>query len=380
MRVLWRNNMKITVLTRSYPTTGFGGLPNVCKSLCDGLAKAGHEIIVLTMTNPHKPIAMEIVGKVRIEYLPCRPLSYTEEWYELATKRVGEIKPNIIYSESGAGHYVVDKYPDIPSVQRLHGFSYEEMITWQRNLIDQGIVRYEDAIQVGTELARYMGKVRSDRVNAQKYSCLVGLTEVNCRNIKYILQPKRTEMIRNGIDTEKFDYIPLEQKLYDVVFVGHLTRMKGIMLLDEAMGIVKKRCAIKCFAFGDNTEKLNLQNIEQMGPIENDKLPEIYNKAKIFVNPSLHYTGMDTTIMEATCCGLPCIVSEGENLEEIINKAAIYGFARGDAEALAATIIAVYKERNDYNNREISNVGRVMFSQERMVKEHVKLFNSLIDK
>ena len=373
--------MKITVLTRGYPTTSPGGMPNVCGSLCEGLAKAGHDIIVLTMSNPNKSIKEEVVNNVKIEYLPCPPLRYTPEWYSMATKRVGELKQDLIYSESGAGSYVVDSYPHIPSIQRLHGFSYEEIFTSLIPAITNPDDARFDINAFAHWVHRRITQAREDRMNAQKYDCLIGLTEVNVRNIKYVLQPKRVEMIRNGIDVDKFDYMPKQEKIYDVIFTGNLTKLKGIGVLNHAMGMIKEwNKSIRCVAFGNNSEKHNFANIEYKGALPNDEMPIVYNQAKIFVNPTLYYTGMDTTIMEATCCGLPCIVSEGENLEEIINEAAIYGFTRGDAEVLALTIMAVSKELNTFDNSKISNAGKILFSQERMVKEHIKLFNSLIRK
>ncbi|MFH1230019.1 MAG: glycosyltransferase family 4 protein [Planctomycetota bacterium] len=373
--------MKITVLTRGYPTTSPGGMPNVCGSLCEGLAKAGHEITVLTMSNPNKSIKEEVVNNVRIEYLPCPTLRYTPEWFKLATKRVGELKQDLIYSESGAGSYVVDSYPAIPSIQRLHGFSYEEIFTSLIPAItNPDDVRF-DVNKFAIWVHGRIMQAREDRMNAQKYDCLIGLTEVNVRNIKYVLQSKRVEMIRNGIDIDRFDYMPEQEKIYDVLFTGNLTKLKGIGVLNHAMGMVKEwNRNIRCVAFGSNTEKHDFINIEYKGALPNDEMPGVYNQAKIFVNPTLYYTGMDTTIMEATCCGLPCIVSEGENMEEIINEAAIYGFPRGNAEVLAGTIIALLKEVNILDNRKIANSGKILFSQERMVKEHIRLFDSLINK
>ena len=61
---------------------------------------------------------------------------------------------------------------------------------------------------------------------------------------------------------------------------------------------------------------LDLEIIES---VPNSKLPEIYNWADIYIQPSL-YEGNPKTILEAMSCGLPVIASNVEGINSVIKN------------------------------------------------------------
>jgi L-malate glycosyltransferase len=54
------------------------------------------------------------------------------------------------------------------------------------------------------------------------------------------------------------------------------------------------------------TKDLNLANVEFIGKVANDKMPEIYNQADIYLNASI-VDNMPLSFIEAFACGLPIV-------------------------------------------------------------------------
>ena len=59
------------------------------------------------------------------------------------------------------------------------------------------------------------------------------------------------------------------------------------------------------------------------GYVSNEKLVEMYQKAKIFVYPSM-YEGFGLPVIEAMACGCPVITSNVSSLPEVAGSAAYY--------------------------------------------------------
>ena len=54
-----------------------------------------------------------------------------------------------------------------------------------------------------------------------------------------------------------------------------------------------------------------------LGKLPNEQLPALLNKCEVFVLPSL-YEGNPKALLEAMACGLPCLTSDIEGINEII--------------------------------------------------------------
>ncbi|PKK83752.1 MAG: glycosyltransferase family 1 protein [candidate division Zixibacteria bacterium HGW-Zixibacteria-1] len=65
------------------------------------------------------------------------------------------------------------------------------------------------------------------------------------------------------------------------------------------------------------------KRIEFTGYIDDDRLIELYQEARLFVYPSL-YEGFGLPPLEAMACGCPCAVSNAGSLPEVCGKAALY--------------------------------------------------------
>jgi glycosyltransferase involved in cell wall biosynthesis len=111
--------------------------------------------------------------------------------------------------------------------------------------------------------------------------------------------------------------------------VGRLIKRKGIEFLLEAFAKANKQLQKKyqVWLVGEGPERRKLQllaeklqisqSIKFLGIKNKEELVMIYNRAKIFVLPSLN-EGMSNALLEAMACGLPIIISNVGGSSQLI--------------------------------------------------------------
>jgi len=112
-----------------------------------------------------------------------------------------------------------------------------------------------------------------------------------------------------------------------ILFVGRFEEYKNIKKLINAFEIIlKKMPNYKLFLVGSGKIEIpnHLNNfVKVLQNINDEDLITLYNKASVFVLPSL-YEGFGLPPLEAMACGCPVVVSNTSSLPEICGDAAIY--------------------------------------------------------
>jgi glycosyltransferase involved in cell wall biosynthesis len=157
---------------------------------------------------------------------------------------------------------------------------------------------------------------------------------------KYVksLGAKNIKVISNGVDIDLFKpaskgYTLKGVTFLNILFVGRLEEQKNLKMLIEAVSRAFKGQAlpkqglalinVKFVGAGSQKDELielanQLKvNLEVIDRVPNEKLPEIYRQADIFVLPSLA-EGHPKAILEAMSCGLACISTDIPGPREII--------------------------------------------------------------
>ncbi|OGW46928.1 MAG: hypothetical protein A2Y66_08420 [Nitrospirae bacterium RBG_13_41_22] len=212
---------------------------------------------------------------------------------------------------------------------------------------------------------------------------------------------ERISVIYNGVHRE-FGPIEDEERLEDVktiyglsdkviLYVGTLEPRKNILNLVNAFYNLKKKERIShqlVLAGGKGwLYKEVFEMVEQLGMADDVKFTEyvpkdvlsiLYNIAEIFVYPSI-YEGFGLPPLEAMACGCPVVVSNVASLPEVCGDAAYYV----DPYSVESIAEGIYKVLTDEGLRQgliQKGLERAnLFSWEKSAKEHIKVFEEVLN-
>ncbi len=226
-----------------------------------------------------------------------------------------------------------------------------------------------------------------------------------CNKIIAISNAVREDILRNGVLQEKialnyngvnFDRFDVKTRHKDElpILVTNIARFfpekKGQDILIKAVAILKnKGYDIKTFLAGapiTEDEKalkdmlklcsdLNVaENVKFLGNV--DDVPELLDQTDIFVIPS-RYEGFGIAVVEALSMGIPCVASNIQGLNEVVNSTELGElFEVGNEEDLAKKLEHVINFLGDYNPLEISENIRKRFSIVDMVERLISIYNT----
>jgi len=200
---------------------------------------------------------------------------------------------------------------------------------------------------------------------------------------KYGLPKKKIGVIRNFINTEIFCPIDSKKHFSKMIFVGRLDPQKNLPNLFEALS--KTKLTLDIYGHGPLREQLahktkNLGiSVNFMGVVANKDLPEVLNCYRYYILPSL-YEGMPKSLLEAMSCGLICIGTNVDGINEIIDDN-INGYLAKDTDpgSLAEAIDRATRLPGDNIATEARQKIISDFSIEKIVDEENKIFEELID-
>lgn len=214
------------------------------------------------------------------------------------------------------------------------------------------------------------------------------------------INPKKTIVIHNGIDFEKFQknqnkselrqMLSIDNEDVIVGFVGRLTDQKGIEYLIEAAHIISNQNQkVKFVIVGDgilrealenHANKLGLLNILFTGFQRN--IPLYLQLFDIFVLPSL-YEGLPVSVLEAFASGTAVVATKVSGTPEVVHDG-INGFlvepknAKQLAEKLQILINdPVLRKKFGENGR---SLVKSEFSAELMVKKTEDVYSKLLNR
>lgn len=128
---------------------------------------------------------------------------------------------------------------------------------------------------------------------------------------------KKTVLIPNGIDLEKFKFYKGKREKFLISTTSTLIPRNGIDILVEAVGIVaKKYPQLKLRIAGEGPMEAELKkmikalkigsNVEFLGTLKHSEIPKLVNKSHLFIRPS-RFEGFGVSFVEAMALGTPVI-------------------------------------------------------------------------
>ncbi len=145
-------------------------------------------------------------------------------------------------------------------------------------------------------------------------------------------KPPRTEFIPYGMNLEPFiaaSTIAAPATVKRLVFVGRLTWDKGIIAMIEILAKLKEKTVV-LEAIGPASKKVRTAMLKRAaelgvqdrlllpGPVHNSLLPKRLAGANAFLFPSTHPEGLNKSVMEAMCAGLPVIAYQMPGMEILV--------------------------------------------------------------
>ncbi len=163
--------------------------------------------------------------------------------------------------------------------------------------------------------------------------------------LKEKIKQNKLIKIPNGVDTEKFKFVPYEektkykenmgikQKLPIIIYIGTLQKKKNpYILIEIAEKLRNKNRKFVLIIVGDGPERVKMEGFVKNKNLKDSVL--FYGEQKeiekflfisdIFILPSF-VEGLSNSLLEAGSCGLPCVVSDIPGNREVIENV-INGF------------------------------------------------------
>lgn len=319
--------LKALMLTKEFPPYIYGGAGVHVDYLTKSLAKI-MEVDVRTFGDQNdKENNLSVKGYKNEIYFKG---IYTKVLEPLSTNLLmldKEIDAQVVHGHTWytfmAG-YLAKKLYDIPLVTTVH--SLEPLRPWKREQLGNGY-----------EVSSWMEKTgleNSDRVIAVSKGMKADILKY------YNIAEDKVEVIYNGIDLKQYQYtnsitarekygIDLN-KAY-ILFVGRITRQKGIIHLVNAIKYLNEDVQVVLCAGAPDTKEIKREMTEKVKTIQ-EKHPgviwinemvskeaviEFYSNASVFVCPSI-YEPFGIINLEAMACKTPVVASAVGGIMEVV--------------------------------------------------------------
>lgn len=328
--------MRIALVSQEYPPeTAKGGIGSQTFLKAHGLMSRGHEVYVISRCLKGEPSKHEVLGVpvIRVSGWEKRMALHTEvvDWLTysgevaaaLAALHAATPVDLVDFPEWAAEGYVHllnrTAWNRFPAVIQLHGplVMFAHTMGWPE--INSEFFRSGTAME-GTCLRLADAVYSSSRCSADW-----------CAK-HYSLERESIPIIHTGVDVNHFRARPVPKaERPTVIFVGKLTRNKGVPLLVEAACQLAREFPglhLRLLGSGDPNliEAWKLQaraaGFEKLldfpGFIDRADLPEHLSSAHLFAAPSQYEGGPGLVYLESMACGLPVIACAGSGAAEVI--------------------------------------------------------------
>ena len=357
-----------------------GGEDTVVANEKKMLEKHGHKVIFYSRNNAE----LKQMSKIRILFLPFTTVfnlrTYKEIKKQIRRENIDVVHVHNTLNLISPAVYYAARSMKVPVVQTVHNF----------RLLCPGATFYrdghicEDCVKNGLKCAVKYSCYRDSKAQTLvcaistwlhrttgiygkiNYICLTQFNKDKLLQLKYI-KPERVFVKPNFVENNN-SFIPEEERLNQLVFVGRLDKLKGVDILFEAWKRMGEG-AIKLIVCGMGPMeewcklfiKENVVNIEMRGFVSNDEALKIIANSKALVLPTQWYEGFPMSIVEAFSVGTPVLCSDLGNAGSVVEEG-ITGYKFG-YESIESIMSAIDKMREKPLNKEkIKKIYEIKYS------------------
>lgn len=395
--------MKILLFTDNF--AHIGGAETYFLSLVKALKEDGHVVSVFSFSNKQVTKHNFKILKLSRGGIIKRTISsffFNYEIYRLFRKFIDKTNPEIIHL--GHNQYFTNsilnaiKESKKPAIQTLHDYSLfcPRLLYRANGKICNGCFVSSDCLK---NKCLSFPSFLVHKITYKKRINGIRKT-INC----FIAPSKklRSYLNKNGIynvihlpyflDLKQWDYNQSKKDRNTLLYVGRLSKEKGVYILIKAMKeVISKVKNAKLLIVGDGSAKGDLirlskklginNNILFIGSVPNEKIGEYYHKSNILVLPTTCMEQFGFTGIEAMASGTACVGSDIGGIPEWLkDKKTGYLFRPGDKDDLAEKIIKILK--NPEKAKKFAITGNTLVRKKYGKKEHIKklekIYNQVI--
>lgn len=301
--------------------------------------------------------------------------------YEMAFRKaideeVKEFKPDVIHTQHiWINSGLLNEY-NIPFVITSHG---AEFITYKKtNMFDKyGINAVKGCKKI---IAISKENIEEIKIKFPKAEDKIVFVKNGYNPQDFFVQKlNKKEVLNNYAINKEFKKI--------VLFVGRISKMKGIDILIKAAKIYEKE-DILTLIVGDGEYKeelenlkkeLNLKNVIFLGNKAHNELKNLYGISDVLVLPS-RKEALPLVAIEALACGTPAIVTDKTGMEQFINKDVGLTFEMDNYKMLAQKINMIINKELIFDKVKLSDYAKTNYSQEALINRLLEIYKSIQQK
>jgi len=346
------NTMKILFISKALPETYPGGIQTHVWELAKALAEKGQTISILTGGSWKRGIHQykkEGIRVIELPYFPGRKLPFCQDLFEDLAFNV-----TCILWALRALHLF-----DVVHIQGRSGALLPVFFGSKNRFIItfHGLMetenRFVGRLGLGKKLHQWLAQLL-EHIGFQRANSVIAVS----KSLRNELQQrfgtaKPVHICTNGIP--KRDFYPLAslQKIH-LLFVGRLTRRKGLELLPQMLKSLGDQVRLRIVGQGPDRDWLLRQfvkvgvrqQVEFLGALPSEGVFHCIAKSHALVLPS-YWESQGIVLMEANLCGKPVVASNLPSIQETITHR-INGllFPKGNVQAFTNAVQQLLDDRD----------------------------------
>ena len=189
----------------------------------------------------------------------------------------------------------------------------------------------------------------------------------------------KTYAIHNFIE-KKTDYKIVEDKEPYIVFVGRLSKEKGVDLLAETAKLLPQYKFLVAGSGPDEAALQNIPNVVLTGFLTGQALTDTMANARLLLAPSVCYENCPLSILEAHSMGVPVVTMNSGGMAELVRDGVTGSLIQSpDPESVAQAIVKTLGNEEYYNTlkknceNECENIADVESYCEDLIKKYNEL-------
>lgn len=334
--------MRILHLAWEFPPTVYGGLGRHIAALSAAQATAGHDVTVVTQGEGE-----DAWNGVRIVRVPTEPFPYhlpdLLTWVGTLDHRIGQaarsISTDVVHAHDwmvGRAGQVTAAAQGAPLVATVHATEAGRHSGWLPDVVSSSVHLVEGWLATEAD-----GVIVCSQAMRREVCQAHGRCDAT--------------VIPNGIDLTTYSpRAARPQKSAQLTFVGRLEWEKGVFVAVDAMAtVLQQRPDARLQMIGTGSQATALSQriaqrglgaaIDLRGHVDEPTLHTAYAQTDVLLVPS-SYEPFGIVALEGAAMGIPLVVGDTGGLAEFVTDQRGRRFTPGDADHLAAQILAALND------------------------------------